>query len=366
MKLFTRQGLLMNALLGGVVAAQLWQRRKLKRLARRINYESRLMHAAIRVTNEVRGSTDIPKMLESTVVEVACTLGIEHCCIRLDGRDGHEKTEDLSICSCGKREHDLGTDANLSFVFNALKDRGADRFLWHNLTHRSDCDDGLNTFPVLGLPINRDGNRLEGALLALSYNPARVWLESEIQMLLAVAHQLSLSVSHAKLFAAIELESLSDALTGCLNRRGFDMQFENQFRAAEQHRTPISVVMIDLDLFKEINDHYGHAVGDGALRTLAGILVEESVNGAIAARVGGDEFALLMPSCALEQAVIVAERVRARVGLPTKQNLDCKLTISMGVACFPLHANSQNSLYTAADKALYRAKRSGRNRVCVA
>ena len=144
------------------------------------------------------------------------------------------------------------------------------------------------------------------------------------------------------------------------------MQFENQFRAAEQHKTPISVVMIDLDLFKDINDHHGHAVGDGALRTLAGILLEKSVSGAIAARVGGDEFALLMPSCPLEQAVIVAERVRARVGLPTKQNLDCKLTVSVGVACFPLHANSQNSLYTAADKALYRAKTSGRNRVCVA
>ena len=74
MKLFTRQGLLINAALGGIVAAQLWQRRRLRRIARRVNYEGRLMHAAIRVTNEVRGSIDIARMLETTVFEVARTL----------------------------------------------------------------------------------------------------------------------------------------------------------------------------------------------------------------------------------------------------------------------------------------------------
>ena len=143
------------------------------------------------------------------------------------------------------------------------------------------------------------------------------------------------------------------------------MQFEDYFRAAKEHKAPISLVMIDLDLFKDINDDHGHAIGDSALRTLAGILLEEAVNGAIAARVGGDEFALLMPSCPLEQAVVVGERVRRRVELRTKAELVCRFTISVGVASFPLHAGSRDSLCAAADKALYRAKMSGRNRVCV-
>jgi diguanylate cyclase (GGDEF)-like protein len=364
MKRFSTPGLLMITALGGIVGAQLWQRRKLNRIARRVNYEGRLMHAAIRVTNEVRGSTDIDRMLKTTVDEVASTLEIEHCCIRFDGDNaGNEGT---LACSCGETAHDPVTGAAFTSALNALGDGRADRFLCDGHPNRSDPDSEPNTFPVLGLPINRDGDRLDGALLVLSHNPARVWLESEMQLLLAVAHQLSLSVSHARLFAAAELDSLSDALTGCLNRRGFEMQFENHFRAAKQHKTPISVVMIDLDQFKDINDEHGHAVGDGALRTLAEILLEERVNGAIAARVGGDEFALLMPSCSLEQAVVVAERVRGRVELPTKPDLDCKLTVSVGVACFPLHADSLDSLYTAADRALYRAKTSGRNRVCVA
>jgi|SRR5882724_1195523 len=124
MKLFTRQGLLVNALLGGVVAAQLWQSRKLKRIACRLNYESRLMHAAIRVTNEVRGSTDIPKMLKTTVLEVARTLEIEHCCIRLDDDHGNKRNEDAFTCSCGESQHDPGTEAALTLALNALRDKG--------------------------------------------------------------------------------------------------------------------------------------------------------------------------------------------------------------------------------------------------
>jgi len=141
-----------------------------------------------------------------------------------------------------------------------------------------------------------------------------------------------------------------------LNRRGFEIQLEEHFRIASENKAPISLVMIDLDLFKETNDEHGHAGGDRALRALAGILLEETVSGPIAARVGGDEFALLMPSCPLEQAVLVAERVRQRVELSTKPDLDYKFHDINGVASFPLHADSPNSLYTAADKALYRAK----------
>src|SRR2546430_12342552 len=111
MKLFTRPGLLMNALLGGIVAAQLWQRRKLKRIARRIAYDGRLMHAAIRLTNEVRGSINIVTMLETTVVEIATTLEIEHCCIRFDGDNGDNRNESAFACSCGKSEHDPDTEA---------------------------------------------------------------------------------------------------------------------------------------------------------------------------------------------------------------------------------------------------------------
>jgi len=351
----------MITLLGGIVSAQLWQRRKLKRVARQIVHEGPLMHAAIRITNDVRGSVDISRMLRISALEVAHTLSIEHCCLSLF-RESNKERE--SVCSCGSSNHEHDIEVALATAIKALEDKGTDRFLSHNYPNRADSQAGLRRLPVFGLPITRDGGSLGGVLLVLSSNPARLWLDSEIQLLLAVAHQLSLSVSHARLFAAKERDSLSDALTGCLNLRGFEMQFEDNFQVAKEHNLPISLVMIDLDLFKMINDDCGHAIGNSALRALAEILLDERISGAIAARVGGDEFALILPSHPLEQALVIAERVRQRVELLAKPEFVCKFTLSIGVASFPLHASSIEGLTAAADKAMYRAKTSGRNRVC--
>lgn len=350
----------MLTVLGGMVSAQLWQRRKLRRIAHRITYEAQLMLSAIRITNEVRGSLDIAQTLETTAREVAHALNIEHCCIRFD-RD----SLNAFACSCGEREHEFHTGATFTSALNALGEGRAARFLSHNDPSRRDSDSAPRSPPVLGIPITRVGDSCDGTLLVLSLNPGRLWLESEVQMLLAVAHQLALSVDHARVFASVERESLTDPLTSCLNRRAFDLQFNADFRTAEEHGAPISLILLDLDLFKNINDDHGHTIGDNALQALAGILLEEKANGAIAARVGGDEFAMIMQGCALQQARVVAERVRRNVKLLNRPDLGCRFTISVGVASFPLHASSPSSLYAAADKALYHAKTSGRDRVRV-
>lgn len=350
----------MITLLGGIVGAQLWQRRKLTRIARRVNYDGRLVQAAIRITNEVRGSVDIARMLETTALEVKLTLDVDHCCISINGEDGKQT---VSACSCGESDHEYDSAVAFTSAVDALGGGGADRYVHHGYANRTGSESRLTGFPVLGVPITQDG-RLAGTLLLLSGDPIQVWLESEVQLLLAVAHQLSLSVSHARAFAAKERESLTDSLTRCLNRRGFDMQLESHFQAAKERNLPISLIMIDLDLFKAINDNYGHAIGDGVLRTLAGILLEETSDGVIAARVGGEEFALILPGHSVEQAVVIAERVRQRVEHMTTPDLVCSITVSCGVASFPLHALSEDGVFATADKALYRAKTSGRNQVC--
>jgi len=190
-------------------------------------------------------------------------------------------------------------------------------------------------------------------------------LEDEIQMLLAVAHQLSLSVAHARVFAEKTRQSLTDPLTNCMNRRGFDEQFENNFHAAIEDNRSVSLIMIDLDHFKGINDNYGHAAGDTVLRSLAGVLLDEAAQNGIVARVGGEEFAFLLAGHSLEEAAVIAERLRQQVEVMAVPGLDRGVTISCGIAAAPVHANSAGSLYALADKMLYRAKGSGRNRVCV-
>ena len=349
----------MIAALGSVVAAEFWQRRKLRRLLRHVGYEGQLMHAAIRITNDVRGSLNIPRTLNATALELAASLGIEHCSINLR-EDGNQSA---LACSCGESEH----AGPLSTAFDSAREfieaRRADRYVNHGIRGGVNPGSESTNIPVLGVPITHDG-RLLGTVLVFSKNSHRIWLESEVQLLLAVAHQLSLSVSHARVFAAKDQESLTDVLTNCLNRRAFDRQLEEHFQAATERRQSMSLIIIDLDLFKSINDNYGHPVGDETLRRLAELLLEQRANGAIPARIGGDEFALILPYHSIEEAAEIAERVTQRAELITMPELACGVTVSCGVAS-ALARDSPDSLFAAADKALYRAKTSGRNRVCL-
>jgi len=121
--------------------------------------------------------------------------------------------------------------------------------------------------------------------------------------------------------------------------------------------------MIDLDNLKEINDRLGHEGGDNALKMVADALRAELRGVDTPARYGGDEFAIILPQATLEGALIVAERLRARVETVSLLEADA-LTVSCGVAAFPEHASSRDTLVLLADRALYKAKRTGRNRVC--
>jgi two-component system cell cycle response regulator len=121
--------------------------------------------------------------------------------------------------------------------------------------------------------------------------------------------------------------------------------------------------MLDVDRFKLVNDTHGHDAGDVALRIIAGALREEVRGVDTAARYGGEEFAVILPQANLEGALLVAERLRARIEKTEMPGIG-PVTASFGVATFPPHASSRELLVTTADRALYQAKRTGRNRVC--
>jgi two-component system cell cycle response regulator len=163
----------------------------------------------------------------------------------------------------------------------------------------------------------------------------------------------------AALIDEVERLATRDSLTGIANRRLFDESLVREAARAQRLNTPLSLVVFDVDHFKQINDTYGHMVGDSVLRTVAESIVESTKSFDVAARYGGDEFVLLLPGCNRADAVGVAERVRAEIG---RQAREVPVTVSAGLATIPDNAIDGDRLLSAADAALYVAKRSGRDR----
>jgi len=166
----------------------------------------------------------------------------------------------------------------------------------------------------------------------------------------------------------IEHLSMIDQLTNMPNRRSFDDRLNMEWKQAVREYTPISLLIMDLDKFKNINDTYGHQQGDVVLQTIAGFLQQSLKRpGDFTARWGGEEFVVLLPNTPLEGALDVAEKIRAGVentSIPIADGLEVKMTLSVGVSSvLPVNETSINVFISSADKALYLAKDAGRNRV---
>jgi diguanylate cyclase (GGDEF)-like protein len=184
-----------------------------------------------------------------------------------------------------------------------------------------------------------------------------------------VADSVSQALANLKLRERLRDQSIRDVLTNLFNRRYLEETFERELRRAERDGLPVGVLMLDIDYFKRFNDDFGHAAGDEVLRALGRLLNRQVRVEDIACRYGGEEFTLVLPGCSLEVTCARAEQLRAQVHELHISHAGTPLggiTVSIGVAAFPLHGATDLVLLRAADAALYQAKQAGRNQVRVA
>ncbi len=194
---------------------------------------------------------------------------------------------------------------------------------------------------------------------AASSYPGR-WLDVMASASVLVAVTTMLVRRNRDLLAVLASEARTDALTGLLNRRGFDERAEIELTRARREGSSIAVVMFDIDYFKRVNDEWGHDTGDLVLARTAAILADEARDIDVVARLGGEEFAVLMPSCDSEGAAQLADRTRDAVAAAGSSGVPA-VRMSAGLAAAEAPENAQE-LLQAADIALYRAKGAGRDR----
>ncbi|MFA0734215.1 MAG: hypothetical protein OGMRLDGQ_000715 [Candidatus Fervidibacter sp.] len=222
------------------------------------------------------------------------------------------------------------------------------------------------TFDFVLVPVITDDAVI--ALMRLSRPSKKPFTADELRFLEAVANQTALALERVKLIAFLENLSITDALTGIANRRHFEWRLSEEIERARRYKYPLSALMLDLDHFKQVNDNYGHQIGDIVLQQVAQRLRRILRRTDFLARYGGEEFIVLAPQTPADRALILAERLRqviAESPIPVADNLQIHITISIGVAVFPNHAQNESELIGAADAALYKAKQMGRNRVCM-
>ena len=181
----------------------------------------------------------------------------------------------------------------------------------------------------------------------------------------ALAEHTALALANLRLREALRSQSIVDSLTGLFNRRYLENMLERECRRAVRSKRPLSVLMIDVDHFKQFNDTWGHDGGDAVLRELSTLLRAHFRGDDIACRYGGEEFVVVLTEASIENAFARAEDLRKEVHRLVAEHRRQPLgsvTVSVGVACLPEHGVSPEDLIAAADRALYRAKDAGRNR----
>ena len=268
---------------------------------------------------------------------------------------GFSESETRSICRVLLEEKPVDLDA---FDRIEVVDRGA----LHEGLRRAGIEVGV----LLVVPL--DGAENEAGLLCF-FEEGREFTAGELEHAGIVASHAAAALRNAETYSLAKERAFIDDVTEAYNARYLLATTDNEIQRAERYGNPLSILFLDLDRFKLVNDRYGHLVGSETLRRLAKLLAQCVRQVDTLARYGGDEFTIVLVDTDHPEALVIAERIRRTIEefvFEAARDDHLRLTISIGVSSCPEHGASRDSLLDSADKAMYRAKSEGRNRVCSA
>ncbi|MDI7252765.1 MAG: diguanylate cyclase [Actinomycetota bacterium] len=265
-------------------------------------------------------------------------------------------------------------EKHLSHPFEPVADcfvlRSGDHFLCPDVESEKRCPNMVvseDIRSVLCVPI-RSGTKLYG-ILHMASHFERGFDEEDAALAKAIGEQIGVAVERARLFEEVSQLAITDELTGLYNIRHLKRVLGEEVKRSLRYGRAFSFIMLDIDYFKVYNDQHGHLRGDEVLRIMAGLLQQNVREVDTVFRYGGEEFSVIIPEVAKQEALNIAERIRRVVQdyvFPFEEfQPGGNLTVSMGISGFPEDAEGTEELIDRADRALYRAKLTGRNRICL-
>jgi diguanylate cyclase (GGDEF)-like protein len=239
--------------------------------------------------------------------------------------------------------------------------------LTHDNAHDLRCPHLTTTDSTMCLPLTAQGETL--GVLSVSAEAGTELSEADQRAAHAIGEHTALALANLNLQETLRTQSIRDPLSGLFNRRYLEVSFERELARVRRREGVLSVVMIDIDHFKNFNDTYGHEAGDVLIKEFGEFLLRHCRGEDIACRYGGEEFTLLLPEAPLEVAVQRAEQLRvgaSELKIEFRRQPLNSITFSAGVAAYPIHGDNKDDVMRSADVALYQAKKAGRNRIEIA
>lgn len=333
-----------------------------------------------RTVEQLAAFNDIAKALTSTLEvdqvltligqKVSGLLGAERWSLLLEGEDGmlhfeicvgpgSDRLKDLTVLAGEGIAGTVFTSGRPRLVANVQQDP--------DFAPRFDEETRLRTRSALAVPLLSRGKVL-GVLEVVNGEEAPLFTEDDLRAAAAIADFAAIAIDNARNFKRVQELTQVDEHTGLFNARKLNTELEAEVKRCQRFGRPISLLFLDIDHFKNVNDTRGHLAGSKALKLVGEVLIDSARGVDSAYRYGGDEFALLLLETGPAGALIAAQRVLEAFRNRTFDvggGPPIPLTVSMGAASFPDHALSSLGLLEAADRAMYKAKAGGRNAVAL-
>lgn len=342
---------------------------QLREANRRLNEQVFELYTLYNISRKLAWSLELDDLFDRVMGVIGESLKVDEYCLMLID----EPSGQLVIrASHGMRE-DLIVNANVSVGVGVSGKVAQSGELVHLPDIRQIKDffyypgSNITQGSFLGVPLKLRGGKVIGVLNAHKPSP-HAFVDSDIRFFSAVAEHVAVAIEHALVYQQTKELSNRDELTNLYNRRYFFERLEKEVERAKRYERILSLIMIDIDHFKNYNDSFGHLMGDALLKKLAQLMEHNLRKADVLARYGGEEFFILLPETDKEQARQVAEKLRRSVEeydfhAERPELKPGRITLTLGLASLPRDGLDALSLLDLADKALYFGKAQGRNRV---